>query len=305
MVGGDQGTASGPRLDHHDDVGQRGDDPVAGRKRPAANGRARRELRDDEALAQQPGMEGPLGPRIRDVGAAAEHRDGPAARLQRARVSGRVDAERQAADHGHAGRREAPTQVAGDAQSIGAGPASAHHRHQRLGGQLAQTPRVGREENGGRAGQVVQRGRVAAVVPADRVEPGGSGGGGGGLGVEALVAGPQPAPGRPGRRQRGRQGGVGEGERGVQGVHAAHPLQVVSQRLDQPGAAQAAGAGRHRRALRGGGQRRAHAAAGSTAGSWRKASARRTWSLSVRSLPARSAIVRATRTTRSIPRALR
>ena len=109
-----------------------------------ATGRAVCPARTPRGRARSRGCGGKAGvrARVRDIGAAAQHRDGGAIGFERAKVTGRVDAERHAADDAHPGAaayaasrrarasagapaRRAPTMPSARPGSANGGPAAA------------------------------------------------------------------------------------------------------------------------------------------------------------------------------------
>ena len=156
-VGGDQRAGARGRLDHDRHPGQRRHDPVAGGEGPAPGGGARRQLGEDQALLADPPPERAVGGRVGDVGAAAEHGD-RAAGVERAAVGAGVDAEGEAADDDHPGRRQLPPQLAGDLAAVGGGAAGADDRSPR---RTARGRRAGRGRRGRSAPRARRRRRAA------------------------------------------------------------------------------------------------------------------------------------------------
>jgi len=113
--GGDRvhGSATGMGLDDDQDMGERRDYPVPGRKAPTCGAGARWHLGDELPGGDHPVPQRPVGGRIDHVETRTHHaqrwsttRDG-----QCPTVGSSVDAQRQAGDDDHAGGRQVPTQL--------------------------------------------------------------------------------------------------------------------------------------------------------------------------------------------------
>ena len=107
-LGRNQAAARIGGLDNKGHAGKAGHDPVTGREAPSVWLGAGRELREHQAGRPHALVERAVAARIDHVGPARHHGDGHAAAVQAATVSRAVDAQREAADHRHAGGAQAP-----------------------------------------------------------------------------------------------------------------------------------------------------------------------------------------------------
>ena len=140
VVGRDQRAGAARRLDDDRRLGERRDDAVADGKAPRRGLDARPPLRDDRAGRGDARRERRVAARVVAVDAAAEHRDRAAAAVERARMAGRVDAEREAADHAHARLGQLARERAREALARRRRRAGADHRD----GRAARRPRPAR-----------------------------------------------------------------------------------------------------------------------------------------------------------------
>ncbi len=167
-VGGDQAPARVGRL--HDDGHPReaGHDPVAGREAPAKRLRARRELREHETPLADALVQPAVPARIDDIRPAREHRDRQPRSGEAAAVSGGVDAERQAAHDGHAGRSEPAAERVRHLAAVRARVARADDRHRRLVPErLERLEPTAPEQDRRRVAQLEEQRRIGGRVPAE------------------------------------------------------------------------------------------------------------------------------------------
>ena len=126
-------SATGMGLDHNQDMGERRDYSVPGRKAPARGTGSRWHLGDELPCRGHPVPQRPVGGRIDHVEARTHHaqRRSTTRDSQRSAVGSSVDAQRQTGDDDHAGSRQVPAQLDRHVGSIAAATSGAHHGNPR------------------------------------------------------------------------------------------------------------------------------------------------------------------------------
>ncbi len=162
---GVQGTAANGGLHHDGSPAQSGDDPVAGQEPDAGRGAARWRLGDHQPHVGDVVDQGAVRGRVGAVGAAGQHRHGPAAVRQRSPVGSLVDAERGTGDDRPRLLREPCRDAGRHLGPVGRGGARAHHGDGLLA-RLVQSKRAATPQAQGHAAALMEVGRLRQVVEA-------------------------------------------------------------------------------------------------------------------------------------------